>query len=65
MGAALALGGLVLATLLLLDPHVRALGNLCWGAVLWFGALALACRDLRTTGGRHAAGCQALAQEPR
>lgn len=61
----LALGGLVLATLLLLDAHVRALGNLCWAAVLWFTALALACRDLRTTGGHHAAGCQALAQEPR
>jgi hypothetical protein len=61
----LALGALVLATLLLLDAHVRALGNLCWAAVLWFAALALACRDLRTTGGRQASGGQALAHEPR
>lgn len=44
----LALGGLGLATLLLLDAHSRALGNLCWATVLWFAVLALACRNLRT-----------------
>jgi len=43
----LALGGLVLATVLLLGARIRALGNLCWATVLWFAALALVCRDLR------------------
>jgi hypothetical protein len=56
----LALGGLGLATLLLLNAHSRALGNLCWAAVLWFAALALACRDLRT-GSQHRVVC---CQEP-
>jgi len=42
-----ALWGLALATVLLVNHHARALGNLFWAAVLFFVALAMACRDLR------------------
>ncbi|MCJ7750529.1 MAG: hypothetical protein MUQ65_05490, partial [Armatimonadetes bacterium] len=44
----LALWGLVAATVLLTSHYGRALGNLCWASVLFFLALAMARRDLRT-----------------
>jgi len=47
-GLRVALWGLVAATILLASHYGRALGNLCWASILFFFALAMARRDLRT-----------------
>jgi hypothetical protein len=41
------LWGVGVATVLLVSDYARALGNLCWSAVLLLAALMVACRHLR------------------